>query len=351
MFKNKTLQLDKRARIKLRTGGRSRVRIRRVMLAVIMIAALAVPAAASALEVGIPYQQTFTNDSAQASVADNFDYELTPADASSPMPEGSIGGAYDFSLKGTTSGTLDLNIPFPKAGYYYYTVRSKVGTPAQGYTYDSKTYTVMIMVINGPNGPTIGAITIQDANQSKYDSLRFDTRYYRARPGGGGNNGGGNAAAAGGAAAAPANNPGAGTDGPGTSIDDPNPPLAGVDKGDDYWALINLICMLLTWLTAIVAGIFYIRRRRQAADDEEPDIEEEDYEDPQKLRRKGVMRIITFLVAIISLIVFILTEDMTLPMRLVDEYTIWMIIILAAALLLALISRKVTEEYETTPEG
>ena len=109
--------------------------------------------------------------------------------------------------------------------------------------------------------------------------------------------------------------------------------------------------MLLTWLTAIAAGILYIRRRRQAPDDDEAIADAEEFEDPQKLKRKGWLRIAIIAVAVISLIVFILTEDMTLPMELVDEYTIWMIIFLAAALLLALISRKVTEEQEPDPEG
>ena len=359
MVRNKTLQLDKRARIKLRTGERSRVRIRRVMLAVIMTAIMAVPAAALAMEVDIPYQQTFTNDSAEASVANTFDYELTPADASSPMPAGSTGGAYGFSLSGNTSGSLNLDITYPKAGYYYYTVKSKVDSPQQGYTYNAKTYTVMVMIVNGSEGLEIGAITIQDADKNKYDRLVFDTRYYKARPGGGGggNDGGAGGGGAGGGAAGvapPAGAPGGGTGNPPTTINDPKPPLAGTKHGEDYWALVNLICMLLTWLTAIVAGILYIKRRREAPDEEEADLETEEYEDPQKLKRKGLLRILIVLVAIISLIVFILTEDMTLPMELVDEYTIWMIIFLAAALLLALISRKVTEEteeMEATPEG
>ena len=325
-----------------------------------MTAVMAVPAAALAMEVDIPYQQTFTNDSAEASVANSFDYELTPADASTPMPADSTGGVYGFSLLGNTSGSLNLNITYPKPGYYYYTVKSKVDSPQQGYTYSSTTYTVMVMIVNGSEGLEIGAITIQDANKSKYDRLVFDTRYYKARPdgGGGGDNGGGAGGdgAGGGAAgvAPPAGAPGGGTGNPPTTINDPKPPLAGTKHGEDYWALINLICMLLTWLTAIVAGILYIKRRREAPDDEEADLENEEYEDPQKLKRKGLLRILIVLVAIISLIVFILTEDMTLPMELVDEYTIWMIIFLAAALLLALISRKVTEETEemdATPEG
>lgn len=361
MFRKKTLQLDKRARIKLRAGGRYRVKIRRVVLAVIMVFLLAVPTAALAMEVDVPYQQTFTNDSAEASVADTFDYQLTAADASSPMPEGSSGGVYGFSLKGNTSGSLNLKISYPKPGYYYYTVKSKVNSPKTGYTYSKKTYTVMVMVVNGSEDLQIGAITIQDANKSKYDKLVFNTKYYKKKPGGGGDDNGGGGAGGGGAgggavAAAPPGGPpdGGGTGNPPTTIDNPEPPLAGVKHGEDYWALINLICMLLTWLTAIVAGILYIKRRREAPDEEEAIAEAEEYEDPQKLKRKGLLRILTVLVAIISLIVFILTEDMTLPMELVDEYTIWMIIFLAAALLLALVSRKTTEEteeYEATPEG
>ena len=353
MNNKKTLQLDKRARIKLRAGGRHRVKIRRMMLAVVMVILLAVPMVASAMEVDIPYQQTFTNDSAEASVANTFDYQLTAADESSPMPAGSSGGVYNFSLRGNASGSLNLNISYPKPGYYYYTVKSK-GNPPTGYTYSSKTYTVMVMIVNGSERLEIGAITIQDESLAKYNKLEFKTRYYKARPGGN-DGGGGTPAAPGGAAAAPAapaapaDNPVPAADNPPTEIDDLETPLAGLDS--DYWALINLICMLLTWLTAILAGIFYIRRRRQAPDDEEAIAEAEEYEDPQKLKRKGWLRIAAIVAAIISLILFILTEDMTLPMELVDEWTIWMIIILVAALLLALISRKVTEDTESTPEG
>ena len=315
-----------------------------------MTVMLGIPAVASAMEVDIPYQQTFKNDSSESSVADTFDYELTAADAASPVPEGSTDSAYDFSLKGNVSGSLNLNITFPKPGYYYYTVRSKVDNPKKGYTYNSKTYTVMVMVVNGSDGLESSAITIKDSDNTKYDKLVFKTKYYKKRPGGNGNGGGSN------------DNVSDGVTPPEILLDDvgdteteSDSPAAFVNpdnpepvNGEDYWALINLICMLLTWLTAILGGILYIKRRRQASGVDEDNGATEEYEDPQKLRRKGYLRGGAAVVAIISLILFILTEDMTLPMRLVDEWTIWMIILLAVALLLALISRKVTEEPDNT---
>ncbi|MGX8773526.1 MAG: Spy0128 family protein [Bacillota bacterium] len=341
IMRKRTLQIDKK------------VKLRRVLLAMVMTVFLTVPAAALAMPVSLPYQQTFTNNSSEASVADTFDYQITAADASSPMPEGSSNGAYVFSLKGNTSGSLNLDIPFKKPGYYHYTVKSKVDKPKKGYTYSSKTYTVMIMVVNGSDGLETGAITIKDAKSTKYDRLVFKTKYHKKRPGGGGNDGGGS-----------------GSDGSNDEgITPPEVPLEDAGntedvtdgnqdsiignvnptEGEDYWALINLICMLLTWLTAILGAVLYVIRRRQAPDDiEEAIAESEEFEDPQKLRRKGYLRGGAVVVAIISLILFLLTEDMTLPMRMVDEWTIWMVILLAAALVLALTSRKVTIEPDNT---
>lgn len=346
-------------------------------MTMIVAAALAIPAAAMAMEVDVPYEQDFTNDSARPSVADSFNYRLT-ADDSAPMPEGSSDGVYDFSLAGDTKGVLKLNISYEKPGYYYYTVKSHENSPKKGYTYESKTYKVMAMIINGSDGPVLGALTIQDSSLKKYDNLLFKPKYYEKRPqpdpdpdpdpdpnpnpgpnpngGGGGNPGGGAGAVAG----APADgNP---APAPPTTIDDPEPPLAGVDKGEDYWALINLICMILTWITAILGLIFFIRRRNQMKklqDQNEEALKEaaasgtpaelEETEEPDKLKRKGIVRIVTIVVAIISLILFILTEDMRLPMELWDEWTIWMIILLVIALILALLSRKVTKEPEEEP--
>lgn len=368
-----------RARIKLRLKGRAWVKLRRTMLTIIAVAAIAVPVAAMAVEVEVPYEQDFTNDSAKPSVADSFHYRLT-ADDSAPIPEGSSGGAYDFSLAGDTEGVLKLNIPFAKPGSYYYTIKSHENSPKKGYTYETKVYNVQVVIINGTDGLVQGGIAIWDADH-KVKTLLLKPSYYQKRPnpdpnpdpdpdpnpspdpdnGGGGGGGTGAGAGAGAVAGAPAD--GTPAPAPPTTIDDTEPPLAGVEDGEDYWALINLIAMILTWITAILGLIFYIRRRNQASKLEDRNEEAlkaaaaggapadlEAAEDPGKLKRKGIARVLIIVVAIISLILFILTEDMTLPMELIDEWTIWMIILLVIALVLALISRKVTAEPDNRQE-
>lgn len=350
------------------------MKLRRTVLALIAAAVLAVPAAAMAMEVDIPYEQDFTNDSAKPSVADSFDYRIT-ADDGAPMPEGSSDGVYDFSLAGDTKGVLKLDISYAKPGYYYYKVRSSVKSPKKGYTYESKVYNVMVMVVNGSSGLVQGALTIQDANLDKYDKLLFKPKYYQKRPnpdpdpgggggsGGSGSSGGGNSGGYAGAGAIvepPAD--GIPVPEPTTTIDGSELPAADTERGEDYWALINLICMILTWITAILGLIFYVRRRDQASKLADQNAEAlkaaaasgtpadlEETEDADKLKRKGIIRALVIVVAIISLILFILTEDMTLPMELVDEWTIWMIILLVIALVLALVSRKVTAEPDEEP--
>ena len=62
------------------------------------------------------------------------------------------------------------------------------------------------------------------------------------------------------------------------------------------------------------------------------------------------MRILALIVAIISIIVFFLTEDMRLPMEWVDEYTIWMVILFIIEIILAFLSRKTWDEEDEDEE-
>jgi hypothetical protein len=99
------------------------------------------------------------------------------------MPSGTAGGAYDFSLAGDTKGVLKLDISYAKPGYYDYTISSNERSPRAGYTYESKVYKVMVMIVNGPNGLVQGALTSKDASSgNKYDNLQFEPRYYQKRP-------------------------------------------------------------------------------------------------------------------------------------------------------------------------
>ncbi len=316
--------------------------LRRLLIVFGLLACAAVftPVAVMAMEVDVPYNQTFTNSSSNAGADNNFDYQITAADAASPMPSDASGGVYYFSLKGTASGNLALNINYTKPGYYHYTVKGNVASPKEGYTYDNHVYTMMIMVVRGSNGLQVGAITIQDEDLAKYDSLQFKTGYTAKPAAAGGGNAGGGAAAAGGAAAggvAAAPGPPDGNPPGPTTINSEDPPLVNIDG--DFWSLPDMILMLLTMITSIIAILLMVRRRRNIEEDE------------GLIKRNTILRGLEAVPAIFALILFLVTQDMSLPMGWFDEWTIWFLIICIVNLLMALISRKVIHDDENQDPG
>lgn len=112
------------------------------------------------------------------------------------------------------------------------------------------------------------------------------------------------------------------TDTPETIVDDSNP-LAAASNGS--WALVNLICMVINILLLII-----IPRRKN------------------RFQTKRFYKNNIFLVicALVSVILFILTENIWLPMVLVDSWTIWMIIICVLGIILKCTSRKRLKEEQ-----
>ena len=104
-------------------------------------------------------------------------------------------------------------------------------------------------------------------------------------------------------------------------IEEPEQPEVG-HKGS--WALINLIASLL----GLLAALFLIFAKHQKDDDEEDQNQSAamNEEDPEQLKRKRIYKWISGLTAVISVIVFVLTENMRLPMILVDKWTLLMVV-------------------------
>ena len=104
-------------------------------------------------------------------------------------------------------------------------------------------------------------------------------------------------------------------------IEEPEQPEVG-HKGS--WALINLIASLL----GLLAALFLIFAKHQKDDDEEDQNQSAamNEEDPEQLKRKRIYKWISGLTAVISIIVFVLTENMQLPMILVDKWTLLMVV-------------------------
>ena len=119
-------------------------------------------------------------------------------------------------------------------------------------------------------------------------------------------------------------------------VDDGKTPLAKID----VWALINLIAAIIT----VLLGLILLLSKRHKNDDEEDEEErqariERGEEKEQEQKRGWICKVLGVLVAIGSVVLFILTEDMSLPMAMTDEWTIWMVIIAVVELVLLLVGR------------
>ena len=121
------------------------------------------------------------------------------------------------------------------------------------------------------------------------------------------------------------------------SITTINPPLASSAS----WALLNLILTIVTGLIMISLMITYFTKRRE---DEEQEGKEE------KVKKYLALRLITIAAAVVAIILFVLTQNMALPMIFIDQWTIWHVIITAATLMLAAFSMKKYEEEEVGQE-
>ena len=125
-------------------------------------------------------------------------------------------------------------------------------------------------------------------------------------------------------------------------IDDPDPPAShfvdrfkptGNSFGDRCWALVNLICLLITFY--ILVPLMHLRdkfgRARLLEDVKDP--EETLKEKIKRFRRRFRIgfggEIVT---SIVALVAFILTEDMRLPMVLIDKWTPLMVLLMILCL-------------------
>ena len=111
-----------------------------------------------------------------------------------------------------------------------------------------------------------------------------------------------------------------------------------------YWALINLICAIVTVLFGL---LLLISKRHKDEDDEEEDDEtkqqattNEDEEQEQEKKRGLFTRILAVLIAIVSVVFFLVTEDMSLAWTWTDQWTIWMVVIGLVQIVVFFVGRK-----------
>ena len=119
---------------------------------------------------------------------------------------------------------------------------------------------------------------------------------------------------------------------PTTIINNPTPKAE--PKGS--WALINLIATILACICAL--ALLFVRKDTE--DDEPTDEEKKD------MRKILATKIASILAGIISVIAFILTEDMSLPMVLTDKWTFLMILLLIIEIVNIFIIRRQSKGEE-----
>jgi uncharacterized repeat protein (TIGR02543 family) len=116
-------------------------------------------------------------------------------------------------------------------------------------------------------------------------------------------------------------------------------PLFG--KAGYNWALLNLILAILGLLAAIAA---IVRSRRK-------DKEEDEYGDKENRRKaRKTWVIVSIAAAILGVIVFILTEDMSLPMAWLDKWTIVNAVLFIVGILGTVFASKKQDEDDTQAE-
>ena len=110
-----------------------------------------------------------------------------------------------------------------------------------------------------------------------------------------------------------------------------------------YWALINLICAILTVLFGL---LLLISKRHKDEDDDEEDDETKqqtnnDDESKEQEKKRGLFtRVLAVLIAIVSVVFFLVTEDLSLPWTWTDQWTIWMVVIGLVQIVVFFVGRK-----------
>ena len=114
-------------------------------------------------------------------------------------------------------------------------------------------------------------------------------------------------------------------------------------RPEKFWALINLICAIVTVLFGL---LLLISKRHKNKDDEEDDetkdqtTTNEDEEKEQEKKRGAVTRVLAVLIAILSVVFFLVTEDLSLRWAWTDQWTIWMVVIGLVQIVVFFVGRK-----------
>lgn len=114
-------------------------------------------------------------------------------------------------------------------------------------------------------------------------------------------------------------------------------PLAAPEAGT--WALLNLILTIGGTLLAVVWVVGLFRRNKQTEVVQDVEMQDEYYEEKDTRNRK-IFRILGIVTAIISIVVFLLTQDMTLKMAFADKWSFLSVALLVVQIVFGILMRE-----------
>ena len=118
-------------------------------------------------------------------------------------------------------------------------------------------------------------------------------------------------------------------------------PNALFQRGN-VWALLNLILMVVGLLLAVVCTIIGVIRGKDSRDEEE--------QGEEKKRGSALWRLLSVVLAVVSLVLFLLTQNMSQPMVLVDKWTLAMLVLFVAEVVCLILAGKKKGGREEQPE-
>lgn len=149
--------------------------ILRVVLGICSILFLSLPvSAAEGNYADLQISQSFTVKG-QAPLSDVFQYEMTALEPGNPMPEGSEGDIYRFSIEGSRTVTLGP-IVFETPGIYHYTL-NQTDEKKENYNYDSTVYQIDAYVIAGDQDVLIPEFIVRNLQGEKVEKIDFQSSY------------------------------------------------------------------------------------------------------------------------------------------------------------------------------
>ena len=125
-------------------------------------------------------------------------------------------------------------------------------------------------------------------------------------------------------------------------IEDPGTPTTGYTRA---WALVNLICAILTVIFSVVLLIGLVGKKTKTEETENGE------EVEKEIKKKKFWRFFSIVPALAAVIVFLLTEDMRLPMVFVDRWTLLMVIIGLVQALVMVFAKKTKKDPDEEEEA